>query len=313
MSDQASRRLNAIGNQLSGKPAGDTFEGLPLIRTVGPDASQPRVKDKVVIITGANSPLGIGRASAHQFASHGAKAVYICDFDASHLETHKREITALYPSVDVHTRQFDAADESAVKAVVDEAVAKYGRLDVFFANAGIVGPHKVLSDVTDEEFMNVLRVNTLSTFLATKHASAAMLKTSPSKPNASGSIILTASVAGLRSNAGSTPYSASKAAVVSLAQTAAFQLAGTNIRVNALCPGLIETGMTAVVFEAARARGTEKKIGQLNPLKRGGVADEIARVALFLGSDDSSYVNGQAWAVDGGLSAGHPYVQGRMG
>lgn len=140
-----------------------------------------------------------------------------------------------------------------------------------------------------------------------------MLKTSASKPKPSGSIILTASVAGLRSNAGSTPYSASKAAVVSLAQTAAFQLAGTNIRINALCPGLIETGMTAVVFEAARARGTEKKIGQLNPLKRGGVADEIARVALFLGSDDSSYVNGQAWAVDGGLSAGHPYVQGRMG
>jgi len=119
-------------------------------------------------------------------------------------------------------------------------------------------------------------------------------------------------VAGLRSNAGSTPYSASKAAVVSLAQTAAFQLAGTNIRVNALCPGLIETGMTAVVFEAARARGTEKKIGQLNPLKRGGVADEIARVALFLGSDDSSYVNGQAWAVDGGLSAGHPFVPGKI-
>lgn len=140
-----------------------------------------------------------------------------------------------------------------------------------------------------------------------------MLKTSPSKPAPSGSIILTASVAGLRSNAGSTPYSASKAGVISLAQTAAFQLAGTNIRVNALCPGLIETGMTAVVFEAARARGTEKKIGQLNPLKRGGVADEIARVAMFLGSDDSSYVNGQAWAVDGGLSAGHPYVQGRMG
>lgn len=140
-----------------------------------------------------------------------------------------------------------------------------------------------------------------------------MKKTSSDKPVSSGSIIMTASVAGLRSNAGSTPYSASKAAVVSMAQTMAYQLAGTGIRVNALCPGLIETGMTAVVFETARARGTEKKIGQLNPLKRGGHADEIARVALFLGSDESSYVNGQAWAVDGGLSAGHPYVQGKMG
>lgn len=124
---------------------------------------------------------------------------------------------------------------------------------------------------------------------------------------------MTASVAGLRSNAGSTAYSASKAAVVSMAQTMSYQLAGTGIRANAICPGLIETGMTSVVFEAARARGTERKIGQLNPLKRGGHADEIARVALFLSSDESSYVNGQAWAVDGGLSAGHPYVPGKLG
>jgi NAD(P)-dependent dehydrogenase (short-subunit alcohol dehydrogenase family) len=97
-----------------------------------------------------------------------------------------------------------------------------------------------------------------------------------------------------------------------MAQTIAFQLAGTGVRINALCPGLIETGMTATVFEAARARGTTKKIGQLNPLKRGGHADEIARVALFLGSDEASYVNGQAWAVDGGLSAGHPFVPGKL-
>jgi NAD(P)-dependent dehydrogenase (short-subunit alcohol dehydrogenase family) len=139
-----------------------------------------------------------------------------------------------------------------------------------------------------------------------------MKKVSPSKPAVSGSIIMTASVAGLRSNAGATPYSASKAAVVNMAQTLAYQLAGTGIRVNAICPGIIETGMTAPVFEMARARGTMKKIGQLNPLKRGGHADEIARVALFLGSDESSYVNGQAWAVDGGLSAGHPFVPGKM-
>lgn len=140
-----------------------------------------------------------------------------------------------------------------------------------------------------------------------------MARTSTAKPSPGGSIIATASVAGIRSNAGSTPYSASKAAVVSLAQTMAYQLAGTGVRVNAICPGLIETGMTASMYEAARARGTEKRIGQLNPMKRGGHADEIARVALFLGSDESSYVNGQAWAVDGGLSAGHPYVPGKLG
>ena len=152
-----------------------------------------------------------------------------------------------------------------------------------------------------------------SVFLAAKYAAPAMGKTSADKPTPGGSIIGTASVAGIRSNAGSTPYSASKAAVVSLAQTLAYQLAGTGVRVNAVCPGLIETGMTAPVYQAARARGSEKKIGQLNPTKRGGHADEIARVALFLGSDESSYVNGQAWAVDGGLSAGHPYVPGRLG
>jgi NAD(P)-dependent dehydrogenase (short-subunit alcohol dehydrogenase family) len=149
--------------------------------------------------------------------------------------------------------------------------------------------------------------------LAAKYAAPAMMITSAEKKYPSGSIIGTASVAGLRSNAGSTDYSASKAGVVSIAQTLAYQLAGTGIRVNAICPGVIETGMTAVMYEAARQRGTEKKIGQLNPLRRGAHADEVARVALFLGSEESSYVNGQAWAVDGGLSAGHPFVPGKLG
>ncbi len=139
-----------------------------------------------------------------------------------------------------------------------------------------------------------------------------MQRTSPSKSYPSGSIIATASVAGLRSNAGSTDYSASKAAVISLMQTTSYQLAGIGIRCNAICPGLIETGMTGAMYEVARKRGTEGKIGQLNPMRRGGVADEVARVALFLGSDEASYVNGQAWAVDGGLSAGHPFVPGKL-
>ena len=139
-----------------------------------------------------------------------------------------------------------------------------------------------------------------------------MMQTSEEKLYPGGSIIGTASSAALRSNAGSTDYSASKAAVVSIMQTSCYQLAGTGVRCNALCPGLIETGMTSKVYNAARKRGTEKKIGQVNPLMRGGIADEVARVALFLGSDESSYVNGQAWAVCGGLTAGHPYVAGKM-
>jgi len=152
-----------------------------------------------------------------------------------------------------------------------------------------------------------------SVFMAAKYAAPAMQITSEEKKYPSGSIIGTASVAGIRSNAGSTDYSASKAAVISLAQTISYQLAGTGVRMNAICPGVVETGMTAPMYDAARARGTDNKIGQLNPLRRGAHADEIARVALFLGSDESSYVNGQAWAVDGGLSAGHPFVPGKLG
>ncbi|KAF7169611.1 hypothetical protein CNMCM5623_002233 [Aspergillus felis] len=313
MSGVAKRRLQAVSQQLvEGIPDAGKFEDIPRIRTVAPDSVGLRVKDKVVIVTGANSAAGIGRASAHQYAHNGAKAVYLCDFTDTHLATHKREIESLYPGVEVQIRKFDAAEEDAVKAVVDDAIARYGRLDIFFANAGIVGQNKLFTDVTGDEFARTLRVNTIGVFLAVKYASLGMKVTSAAKPYPSGSIICTASVAGLRSNAGSTDYSASKAAVVSIAQTCAYQLAGTSIRVNAICPGLIETGMTQQVFDAARARGTERKIGQLNPLQRGAVADEVARVALFLGSDESSYVNGQAWAVCGGLSAGHPFVPGKL-
>jgi NAD(P)-dependent dehydrogenase (short-subunit alcohol dehydrogenase family) len=270
-----------------------------------------RVKDKVIIITGANSVIGIGRATAHQFARHGAKAIYVCDFSSSHLDLHKRELNSLYPNVDIHTRTFDAADETSVKNVVQEAVDKYGRLDVFFANAGI-SSGKVFWEEDSAGFMNVMKTNALSVFLAAKYASRAMLKTSDAKPYPSGSIIATASVAGLKSNAGPTDYSASKAAVISLMQTCAYQLVGTGIRCNAVCPGLIETGMTKITYDAARKRGSEGKIGQLNPLRRGGQPDEIARAVLFLASDEASYVNAQAWAVDGGLSGGMPFVPGKL-
>ncbi|KAG5979604.1 hypothetical protein E4U55_004983 [Claviceps digitariae] len=311
MSDQAEPRIDAIASQFEG-PSRTTSTGLPPITKVAGSSNGLRANGKVVIITGANSAMGIGRATAHQFAQNGAKAVYICDYDNSNLAAHQKEITAAYPHVDIHPWQFDAADQDKVKAVVDDALNRYGRLDVFFANAGITGLNMFFTEMTDVDFMEVMRTNTLSVFLAAKYAAPAMMKTSSQKPQSSGSIIGTASVAALRSNAGSTPYSASKAAVVSLVQTIAYQLAGTNIRVNAICPGLVETGMTAPVYESARARGNEKKIGQLNPMKRGGRADEIARVALFLGSDESSYVNGQAWAVCGGLSAGHPFVPGKL-
>ncbi|KAK1141171.1 hypothetical protein N8T08_009338 [Aspergillus melleus] len=333
MSGAAKQRLQALSQQLvEGIPDAGSFEGVPGIRQVAGDSTGPRVKGKVAIVTGANSPLGIGRSTAYHYAANHAHAIYMCDYTPTHLETYARELRTLHPTVHIHTRQFDAADESATQAVVNDAITRYGRLDIFFANAGVVGQPKHMSQVTGEEFMETMRVNALGVFLGVKYASEAMKMTTATLPQRvkdkgttddtdgavegkkypGGSIICTASVAGLRSNAGSTDYSASKAAVVSIAQTSAFQLAGTGIRVNAICPGLIETGMTQAVFDAARERGTQRKIGQLNPLQRGAVADEVARVALFLGSDESSYVNGQAWAVCGGLSAGHPFVPGKL-
>jgi len=313
MTSAPKRRLQALSEQLQNPPRSPgSFEDIPQITSIAGNSAGPRTQGKVVIITGCNSPLGIGRASAHQFANNGAKAIFICDLFTDHLETHKRELNSLYPKVDVHTRKVDAGAEQDVAAVVDDALKLYGRLDVFFANAGVSISYASVLEGVPEDFMETMRVNALSVFLAVKHGARGMLQTSKDKPYPGGSVVGVASVAGLRSNAGATDYSASKAAVISIAQTSCYQLRGTGIRVNAICPGIIETGMTSPMYESARARGTESKIGQLNPLMRGGIADEIARVALFLGSDEASYVNGQAWTVCGGLSAGHPFVPGKM-
>lgn len=136
---------------------------------------------------GANSVIGIGRATVHHFANNGARAVFVCDFNDDHLATHKRELESLYPGVDIHTRKFDAANEEAVKRICEEALEKYGRLDVFFANAGI-GSAKLFTECTGDDFMNMMRVNTLSVFLAAKYGSKAMMKTSKDKPYPAGSI-----------------------------------------------------------------------------------------------------------------------------
>lgn len=235
------------------------------------------------------------------------------DFDDSNLQELRRSIENAYPDVKVTVTQGDAASDVKIKGLCDQALQEEGKLDVFFANAGISSAVH-FKDLDPEKFMNMMRVNALSCFLALKYGSQAMAKADPTKgkEESLGSIIMTASVAGLRSGAGPLDYSASKAAVNSMAKTAAYQLAGTNIRVNTVCPGLIETGMTVKTFDAARQRGTAGKIGQLNPMLRYGVAEEIARVALFLASDEASYVNGQNWAVDGGLSSSHPVVPGKM-
>ena len=259
-----------------------------------------RLEGKVAIVTGAAS--GIGRASAILFAREGARTV-IVDQKAEALNDTAKAM-AQYGS-DVQTVAADTSNEDDVKAYIDRAVTSFGGLDVVYANAGISGglvPPPLLEQ-TVENWLRVLQVNLVGTFLAIKHAAPHMIA------KGRGSIILTASVAGLRANAGGAPYSASKAGVVSLAQTAANSLLGTGVRVNAICPGLIETGMTRELFERARERGTQDKIGQLNPLQRPGRPEEIAAMALFLASDESSYVNGMAFPVDGGLSSTLPFTR----
>jgi len=255
-----------------------------------------RLEGKSVIITGAGS--GIGRAASLLFSKEGAKLV-IVDRSDSVMETAKLVSES---GGTIEAVMADAGAESDVKGFVDKAVSKYGRLDAIWANAGISGGLVPLAEQTVEHWQEVLRVNLIGPFLAIKHAMPHMIKQNY------GSIVCTASVAGLKAGASGHPYGASKAGVISLVQTTAYSLSGTGVRINAVCPGLIETGMTKPIFDNARQRGTDGKIGQLNPLKRAGQPHELAAMGLFLASDDASYVNGQAIPVDGGLTASMPYA-----
>ena len=238
-----------------------------------------RLSGKIAIVTGAAS--GIGKATVELFRSEGATVVG----------------TDVGEGSDVVC---DAANEADVKTLIDQVAAEHGGLDIVFANAGISGGFASISEQTAEDWTEILRVNLIGPFLAIKHGAPHL------KARGGGSIICTASVAGLRSGAGGAAYSASKAGVINLVQTAAQQLSGANIRVNAICPGLIETGMTRPIYDMARDKGQTHRIGELNHLARGGEPMEIARAALFLASGESSYVNGAALVVDGGLASSHP-------
>ncbi|WP_394999900.1 SDR family NAD(P)-dependent oxidoreductase [Sphingomonas sp.] len=244
-----------------------------------------RLHGKIAIVTGAGS--GIGKATVELFRREGATV-----------------IGADLKGADVDC---DAGDDAQVKALVDKVIADHGKLDIVFANAGISGGLASIFEQSVDDWTEILRVNLIGPFLAIKHAAPHMAEAG------GGSIICTASVAGLRSGAGGPAYSASKAGVISLVKSAAQQLTGSNVRVNALCPGLIETGMTEFIYERARAKGQEDRLGHLNPLQRGGEPAEIANAALFLASDEASYVNGHALVVDGGLSSSHPYNSQRFG
>jgi NAD(P)-dependent dehydrogenase (short-subunit alcohol dehydrogenase family) len=255
-----------------------------------------RLEGKSVIITGAGS--GIGRAASLLFTREGAKLIAVDKTDAVR-ETvdlvHKAGGTADAVIADVGV-------ESEVQGYIAKALSAYGKLDAIWANAGIGGGLIPIAEQTPEHWQEVLRVNLIGPFLAVKHAIPHLVK------QGHGAIVCTASVAGLKANASGHPYAASKAGVISLVQTTAYSLSGTGVRINAVCPGLIETGMTKPLFDGAKQRGSEDKIGQLNPLKRAGQPIEIAAMGLFLASDEASYVNGQAFPVDGGLTASMPYA-----
>jgi NAD(P)-dependent dehydrogenase (short-subunit alcohol dehydrogenase family) len=257
-----------------------------------------RLEGKVAIITGAGS--GIGRAAALLFAREGAQLVLGDKAEAVH-DTARLVVAAGGMATAL---QIDAGVEADVGRLVATALSAYGQLDVAFANAGISGGMAGIFDATPEAWAEVLRVNLIGPWLMIKHAGKVM-----ADAGKGGSIVCTASVAGIRSGAGGPAYSASKAGVINLAMVSAQQLCETGVRVNAICPGLTETGMTRPTFDYAKDKGVTHKLGRLNPLRRAAQPEELAQVALFLACDQSSYVNGQAIAVDGGLSSSHPVTR----
>ncbi len=260
-----------------------------------------RFTDKSIIVTGAGS--GIGRAAAMAFAAEGGRVLVADLTDGADATADAiRQVGGTAEAL-----RIDAGSEADVVRAIDLACERFGGLDIMFANAGISGGMANIFDTDVALITDVLRVNLIGPFLAIKHAAPRIAE------GGGGAIVLTASVAGIRSGAGSPAYSASKAGVINLAAVAAQQLSGSNVRVNAICPGLTETGMTKPTFDYAREAGKMDRVGRLNPLRRGAQPEELAKVALFLASDDASYVNGQALAVDGGLSSSHPVTRQEYG
>lgn len=251
-----------------------------------------RLKGKVSIITGAAS--GIGRAAAILFARHGS-AVVLADMQQDALEKTLSMVTEAGGKG--IAQKTNVAAEAEIKALIDTALKNFGHIDILCNNAGITGDLTTLEEQNGENWLQVYSVNVLGAVYTTKHTAKHM------QERKSGAIVNTASVAGIRSGAGGNAYSASKAALINFTQTSACDLGAYNIRVNAVCPGLVETGMTKPVFDYAREKGKEEKLGNRCELRRYGRPEEVAAAILFLASDDASYITGQALPVDGGNTA----------
>jgi NAD(P)-dependent dehydrogenase (short-subunit alcohol dehydrogenase family) len=260
-----------------------------------------RLKDRVAVITGGAS--GMGRATTMRFLDEGASVV-VADYNE---DTGKQTLAIAAEHgfrEQVRFIRTDVADEENIAAMIELAVSQYGRLDVVFNNAGVGGALGPIWDMEVGEWDYTFDVLAKGVFLGIKHGARAMKKF-----GRGGSIINTASIAGLSGGGGPLVYSAAKAAVINLTKGAALQLAADHIRVNAICPGGVLTPLTDRGDPAAAG----KRMDEMQPWPEHGKPEHIAGAALFLASDDSTFVTGEALVVDGGLTAAGPDIWRRLG
>ena len=246
-----------------------------------------------MLVTGAAS--GIGAASALRLAQEGAQVV---GADVAPASGAWGEVLRAAPAA--RLARVDVREEAQVERFVADAFAAHGRIDGVMNAAGVAGggPVHLLSL---EEWNRVLAVNLTGSFLVCKHAVARMLE------RRSGSIVNVASIEGLEGAEGGSAYNASKGGVVLLTRNMAMDYGRRGIRVNCICPGLIDTPMSRSIFPEAGMAGPRRHFVEAHQLGRPGRAEEVAAAAAFLLSDDASFVSGHALPVDGGLLAGHRY------
>jgi len=247
--------------------------------------------DRVAVVTGAGG--GIGLAIAAKIARDGGSVV-IADVND---DRGAAAVESLGAFDSVRFVRTDVAEEEDVEAMVVAATDSFGRIDAMFNNAGIGGAFGPITEQSVEAWDATFAVNVRSVFLGTKHAAAAMIE-----HGSGGAIVNTASVAGLSGGGGPQAYSATKAAVISLTQTTAVELAEHRIRVNAVCPGAIYTEL----LHRGRPELTDVWRAQIQPWPERGEAEMIADVAVWLASDESRFVTGEAVTADGGLMAAAP-------
>jgi NAD(P)-dependent dehydrogenase (short-subunit alcohol dehydrogenase family) len=253
-----------------------------------------RLDGKVAVVTGAAGV--IGTATIRLLAERGARVVAV-DRREQDLRTAIKDLPASAQALAVTA---DVTDEDEVAEYVRAAVDKFGAIDVFYNNAGIEGDIKPITEYSLETFRRVIDVNVVGVFLGLKHVLPVMLKQNK------GSIINTASIAGLMGSPQIAVYSASKHAVIGLTKSAAWECTATGVRVNCVCPGLIDSRMLSAIIEGrnpGNAPVANDKIVERIPARRLGQASEVASIVAFLASDEASYVSGSAYSVDGGRTA----------